>query len=408
MPSVPDWHAGFVDEDDDDDGGFAEDPDEAQPAVKAAARRITPRSEWEKVFMVLPGLWQRPLRPPNDDYRFRQRVAPLPPGRLPPRGKETPMRSSRSLAALAFLVSFSLPACSRKEASAVGTPAAAVTAAPKSAASEKPAPYSYPAPVKGHLKDVNTGDFDLVDGVAFPATGDAGTVVYMVSKPIASPVISGSPCPMTAARALTVLRNAGWVEVTLDARGRSKYFGKGTPYTGSGREDETGGNRYWSSELKAAGGRAAGKVSHKDHGGFEFDLPVSSPRIREVSEGDRAKGKQGDESSPVPTEAETAAAYQTVREAALRKDLRAVLAAQGFDEKQIAAIRGLNGIDADLAAFSEHFLEPGTTGEFQNGPGTGGIVGTGANSKGAKFLNYYTFAPCNGKLVLSSIGENPQ
>lgn len=318
------------------------------------------------------------------------------------------MRNAPCLFALAFLVSFSLQACGRKEAAAVGTPAAGVTPAPKAASSEKAAPYTYAAPVKGHLKDVNTGDFDLVDGVAFPATGDAGTVVYVVSKPIASPVLSGSPCPMTAARSLTVLRNAGWVEVTLDARGRSKYFGKGTPFSGTGREDETGGNRYWSSELRTAGGRAAGKVSHKDHGGFEFDLPLSSPKIREVSEGDRSKGRQGDDASPVPTEAEVTAAYRALREAALRKDLTAVLAAQGFDEKQIAAIRGLEGIDADLASFSEHFLEPGTTGEFQNGPGTGGITGAGANSRGAKFLNYYTFAPCAGKLVLSGIGENPQ
>ena len=103
-----------------------------------------------------------------------------------------------------------------------------------------------------------------------------------------------------------------------------------------------------------------------------------------------------------------AAAYRTVREAALKKDLNGLLAAQGFDPKQIAAIRGLDGIDADLAVFADRFLKPGTAGEFENRGGHGGVRSEGANSKGAKFINYYWFAPCQGKLVLYSITLNPQ
>jgi len=30
------------------------------------------------------------------------------------------------------------------------------------------------------------------------------------------------------------------------------------------------------------------------------------------------------------------------------------------------------------------------------------------NSKGAKFINFYHFAPCRERLVLVSISENPQ
>src|SRR5690242_15478077 len=67
---------------------------------------------------------------------------------------------------------------------------------------EKPPPYKYPAPVKGDFHEINLGNFDLVDGVAYPAKGGAATVVYVTSKPMASPLLSDSPCPMTQARSL--------------------------------------------------------------------------------------------------------------------------------------------------------------------------------------------------------------
>jgi hypothetical protein len=149
-------------------------------------------------------------------------------------------------------------------------------------------------------------------------------------------------------------------------------------------------------------------VEHKERGGVQFDLPLSSPKIKEVGESDRSRGRQADESAPTPPEQAVTAAYRAAREAALKKDWDRLLAAQGFDPKQIAAIRGLDGIDADLAVFADRFLKPGTAGEFQSDAGYGAVRGEGANSKGAKFINYYWFAPCQGKLVLFSVSENPQ
>lgn len=319
-------------------------------------------------------------------------------------------------AAVALAAALTLLACGEKKVSAgspppgaSSTPAAgAAAAAPLQAAEPKAPPYTYPAPVKGHFKDANVGDFDLVDGLAFPGRGRAGTVVYVVNKPIASPVLVDSPCPMAMAQSLGALRDSGYVEVTLNAAGKSDYFAKGTAYGGTGHETDVGG-RYWSAKLaKPAAGYFAGSVRHVDHGTFEFDLPVSRPKTAELSAGDKSKGMKTDESAPTPDEKAVTAAYMAVRAAALKKDLKALLQAQGFDERQIAAIRGLEGIDADLARFSDRFLEPGETGEFQNAPGSAGIVGTGKNSKGEKFLNYYTFAPCAGRLVLVGVGENPQ
>jgi hypothetical protein len=87
----------------------------------------------------------------------------------------------------------------------------------------KPAPYVYPAPVKGHIKEVNIGEFDLVDGIAYPSmNGGGGTVVYVASKPIASPLLVDSACPLTQARALSKLRNASFGEITLDPTGVSR------------------------------------------------------------------------------------------------------------------------------------------------------------------------------------------
>lgn len=262
------------------------------------------------------------------------------------------------------------------------------------------------ASVKGHFEEINIGGFDLVDGITWPAEGGA-TVVYVVSKPIASAALASSPCPMTMARALTALRNAGWVEVTLDSAGKSDYLASGTPFGGTSREQEVGGN-YWSSNLRKVPGRAAGSVEHKERGGFRFDLPLSRPKINEVSESDRSRGHRADKSSARPSEQAVTAAYRAAREAALKKDWHGLLAAQGFDPKQIAAIRGLDGIDADLAVFADRFLKPGTANEFQSDAGYGAVRGEGANSKGAKFINYYWFSLCEGKLVLFSVTENPQ
>jgi len=282
----------------------------------------------------------------------------------------------------------------------------AAPAAAKKVVEEKVPPYTYPAPVKGHYKEINIGEFDVVDGIAYLATGSRGTVVYVTSKPIASPVIADSACPMTEARMLSQLRNASYLEVTL-LKGISKYFGAGTPFDGSSREDDVGG-RYWKSSMKTDPDRAIGTVVHRQHGGFDFDLPMSSPTVNEVSEGDRSKEIRSDLTAPKPTEQPVTAAYRAVHDAALKKNLKGLLAAQGFDAKQIAAIRGLDGIDADLAVYSDRFLTTGTPGEFTARPGIAYVRVEGVNAKGKNFANYYHFAPCGERFVLVSIAENPQ
>jgi hypothetical protein len=276
----------------------------------------------------------------------------------------------------------------------------------KKVVEEKVPPYTYPAPVKGHYKEVNIGEFDVVDGIAYPASGGRGTVIYVTSKAIASPMIAGSTCPMTEARALSQLRDASFLEVTL-ANGTSKYFAAGKSFGGSSREEAVGGH-YWSSTMKADPDRASGSVVHKLHGRFDFDLPVSKPSVNEVSQGDWVHGTRADATAPKSTEQAVTAAYQAVHDAAMKKNLKALLAAQGFDAKQIAAIRGLGGIDADLDVYSERFLVTGKPGEFTAKPGTAYVRVEGTNAKGKKFANYYHFMPCGDHLVLASIAENPQ
>lgn len=296
--------------------------------------------------------------------------------------------------------------CARKEPVEAPKPApAAAVGAPKpKAVEEKPQLYSYPAPVKGHFEEVNVGSFDVVDGIAY--RGDTGTGVFVTSKPIASPVLAGSPCPMTAARSLIALRNASFLEVNLDAGGRSKYFVAGNAFGGSSRE-EASGSRSWSSKLQASAGRATGSVKHRN-GRFEFDLPVLTPAAAEVSQGEWVAGRRTNPSLPRPAEEAVTAAYRAAHEAALKKDWKALVAAVGFDEKQSAAIRGLEGIDADFTVYADRFLQPGDPGEFTTQAGKAYVRAEGANSKGKKFANYYHFAPCGDRVVLVSIAENPQ
>jgi len=293
-----------------------------------------------------------------------------------------------------------------KEQSAPGVSEKVTASGAPKIVEEKIAPYTYPAPVKGHYKEINIGEFDVVDGIAYPATGGVGTVVYVTDKPIASPMIADSACPMTLARALTELRDGKYLEVTL-LRGASKYFAAGTAFDGSSREEDVGG-RYWSSKMKDDPDRAIGSVTHKREGNFDFDLPLSKPKVNEVSEGDRSKDIRSDLKAPRPSEQAVTAAYRAVHDAAMKKSLKGLLAAQGFDAKQIAAIRGLDGIDGDFAVYADRFLAPGAPDEFTAQPGTGYVRAGGVNSKGKKFANFYHFAPCGDHLVLVSISENPR
>ena len=280
-------------------------------------------------------------------------------------------------------------------------------ASAKKAVEEKAAPYTYPAPVKGHYKEINLGEFAVVDGIAYTATGNAGTVVYATSKAIASPLLADSACPMTLARALTELRNANYMEVTLNSKGISKYFAAGTAFNGSSKDTSPGG-RYWQSRLKQDAGHAAGNVVHRNYGHFEFDMPLYTPQVNEFSEGDSSDGLQYDKRLPKPTEVAVTAAYKALHDAAMKKDLKALLTAQGFDKKQVAAIRGLEGIDADFAVYADRFLAPGTPDDFTARTGTAYVHTLGVNSKGKKFANYYHFVPCGTQLVMVRIAENPQ
>lgn len=267
---------------------------------------------------------------------------------------------------------------------------------------EKVPPYAYPAPVKGHIKDVNTGGFDLVDGIAYPSMAGGGTVVYVVSRPIASPMLADSACPLTQALALSKLRNASFTEVTLDAAGHSKYFGAGTPF-GNSLTDLS--PRAWSSKLQLEAGRAAGSVVHREYGRFEFDLPLSSPKVDEISYGDREQKRKPAATTPKPTEQAITAAYTALRDAAHKKNLKAMLAALGFNAKQSLAIRGMEGIDADFALFADRFLTPGTPSDPWNKPGSGQVRAGGVKSSGKKFTNDYYFDLCGDHLVLTGIAE---
>ncbi|HXT52419.1 MAG TPA: hypothetical protein VN811_15355, partial [Thermoanaerobaculia bacterium] len=264
------------------------------------------------------------------------------------------------------------------------------------------------ATVSGHIEEANVGSFDLVDGVA-SRTSD-GLVVFVTSKPIASAALAGSACPMTLARSLALMRDASWAEVTLDEDGDTSYFAYGTQYAGQSRADDPGGH-YVSSALDVEDGRAEGGAKHSDYGRFTFDLPIHAPALAEPSQRDRFDNRIWSANPRVPTEAEAVAAYQTLRHAALARDLDALLAAQGFTAAQVAAVRALPGIEADLVAHAERFLTPGDLSpedEVQLDHGFAQLAAIGKTSEGAPFFNVYELAPCGDALVLVGIGLNPQ
>jgi hypothetical protein len=313
------------------------------------------------------------------------------------------MRTLALPALVAGAVTLFLFGCG-KEQSAPAAPAPAAAKAPSVA--EKIPPYTYPAPVKGHLTlEVSSGgSFDPVDGIAYTAAVGGGTVVYVVSKPIASPVLAGSACPLAQAQALAKLRNADFAEVTLDAAGRSKYFAAGTPFAGS-MGDLTPG--AWSSKLTLGGARAMGSVVHRKVGQFAFDLPVLTPQFDQISWRDTDTGRKVSPTTPKPSEQQLTAAYEALHEAAAKKDLKAMLAALGFDAKQSLAIRGLDGIDADFALFADRFLNPGKPDDAINRPGAGQVRAEGTKASGKNYVDDYYFDLCGDKLILTHIVEQP-
>ncbi len=267
---------------------------------------------------------------------------------------------------------------------------------------QKVPPYTYPAPVKGHVKEANIGEFDLSDGIAYTPTQGEGVVVYVVEKPIASPVLAGSACPLSLARALSALRDASFAEVTLDPAGRSRYFAAGRAFGGS-LTDLTRGD--WTSNLKGDAGQVSGSVVDNRYGHFDFDLPVLTPKYDQISEGDKQRERRLSPTTPKPTEQALIAAYVALRDAARSHDLKAMLSALGFDEKQSLSIRGLSGIDADFILFADRFLAPGKPGDAMNRPGAGQVRAEGTKKSGKNYVDDYYFDLCGDRLILTHIVE---
>jgi hypothetical protein len=306
-----------------------------------------------------------------------------------------------------FLFTLSLlgaAACGKGESGAVPPGAEATAKTP--AAEAKVMPYTYPAPVSGHYKEGNSGEFDLVDGLAWGPTRAGETAIYVTDKLIASPVL-GATCPMAEARALSVLRNARYNTVDLDAKGKSRYYGAGTQYDGTSRS-RTSGVTTGILPPRRRRGRIAGKVTNRYQAASSSTCRYASHRAR--SQRDRTHGRRplqdrhGD-----PRCAAVSATCQDPR-AALAKDLKGWLAAQAFGRADRGHPRSRR-IDADLEQHALHFLSPEMpkdTEETEKHPGEGYVRAEGANSAGAKFINYYYLVPCGDRLLLGMIGENPQ
>src|SRR5262249_1793898 len=135
-----------------------------------------------------------------------------------------------------------------------------------------------PARVSGHYQEVNTGSFDLADGIAYGV--DGATVVHLCSTPVASSVLARSGCPMTRVKALEMLRSSGFIEMTVDPRGRPGSFGAGT--VGGGRSIEQSGSSWTITGGKVKDGRIAGRVDYPRRGRFDFDLPLTPPGDADV------------------------------------------------------------------------------------------------------------------------------
>jgi hypothetical protein len=312
------------------------------------------------------------------------------------------MRRDRQALVIGSLALLAAGGCGDRDAASDASPQANAGSA-KKVVEDKVPPYAYAAPVKGRVKEVNIGEFDLVDGVASVAPSGAGTVVYVTSRPIASPMLVDSACPLALARAMSTFRKASYAEVTFDAKGRSRYFAAGTPSDGSLTDLSP---RAWTSVLRTDGGKAAGNVVHRRYGRFEFDLSPSHPGVDELSYGDRQKERKLAATTPTPSEKAVIAAYVAVRDAVHGKDMKATLSAMGFDPKQVVAIRGMDGIDADFEVFAKRFLAPGTPVEPWARPGEGQVVGEGTRANGSKaYRNGYYFDLCGDRLVLTGISE---
>jgi hypothetical protein len=266
------------------------------------------------------------------------------------------------------------------------------------------------ASVKGKYTDDNAGELTVVDGVAWRSLSAGGTVVDLTTRPIASAVL-GSTCPVTEARALILLSDAAWVEVIPDAAGRSKFFTWGRTF-GDSRGSRVGdmGDNQWTIKLrKAPPATIAGEVVYADHGSFDFELPVRQPSVAETSGAESYDDGPREVPGTPAAVAAFRAAYQAVRAAALKRDLPAFLAAQGFDASQIAAIRALPEVDADFARLARRFLTTEKLGKPAFKGRRGSMTASGTNAEGKAFYNWYYLTSCGpGRHLLTTMAENPQ
>ena len=89
----------------------------------------------------------------------------------------------------------------------------------------------------------------------------------------------------------------------------------------------------------------------------------------------------------------------------------ALLGAQGFTAEQVAAVRALPGVEADVTAHGLRFLtteELSPDDPIRVDQGWAQVIGVGDNSRGEAFFNLYELAPCGDALVMVGIYLNPQ
>lgn len=249
--------------------------------------------------------------------------------------------------------------------------------------------------VVGSLQEINVGRIALVDGLAW--TGAGGTVVRLLGKPVAGRRLAGSVCPTAHLAALELLRDAPYAQITVDESGRSAYLAYGRASGPSVTEREVSA-REWKIRIETRRpDRLAGRLTHSSHGGFRFDLPI-------------APGAQSGEASVEPLQpAAVLSAHDALRSAVTRRDLRALLAAQGFSAVEIEALEALPGLRQDLDAFALRFLDADAPADVaMRAEGTGYLLFRGRNPEGRPFANFYHFVGCRGAPVLVKIAVNPQ
>jgi hypothetical protein len=279
-----------------------------------------------------------------------------------------------------------------------GVLATAVISLVLCAASVAAAPQG--ASVSGTYKHPILGSFELVDGIAWK--GPAGTVVQVTSKPIASAALAGTPCPATLARSIRLLRDARYLEVTLDAKGASDYYFTGGQYLFNSSDLASAGVDWTIRLTRHDAQRAAGTVERR-RGTFQFDLP-----ILQGGPGDRSAGELVRPMKPLasPGEDKAEAAYQGLRAAAAVKDWPKFLEAHGYGPDLVQALRALPGIEADLEAHAARFLTPGAVEAIHPAMTAMTLAANGRNPQGKSLSNVYDFAACGDRVLLVSISEH--